>query len=192
MLVKRGLFLDLDGTIIKTVSGDKFPKDLNDWKFNDNILETIKLFTSKGFRVCIITNQGGIEKGFIRESDINIKLEKICEEIEKFTGFKPFYRFSPHFKDTYTRKPNPGMAYACALKLELSLTRSIMVGDMNSDRSFTVFAGIGNYLNIDQFLRINSDNFDEFLKLLDNSFDNKFKNIELDGYVSDKTSKEDI
>ena len=164
MIGKRGLFMDLDGTIIETVSGDKFPKDVNDWKFKENVLDVINLFCLKGFRICIVTNQGGIEKGFIRESDINIKLEQVASQIEKKTNFKPYYRFSPNFSDSYTRKPSPGMAYSCALKLELSLTRSIMVGDLASDKSFAVFAGIGRYYDINDFLKINENNIDEAVK----------------------------
>lgn len=29
----KALFLDLDGTLIETKSGEKFPKDYTDWKF---------------------------------------------------------------------------------------------------------------------------------------------------------------
>jgi D-glycero-D-manno-heptose 1,7-bisphosphate phosphatase len=174
MITTKGLFLDLDGTVIETVSGDKFPKDINDWKFKDGILEVIKLFSDSHFRVCIVTNQGGIEKGFVRESDINVKLEKVAEGIEKVTKFKPFYRFSPHYTDNFSRKPNPGMAYSCALKLELSLTKSIMVGDMASDKSFAIFSGIGHYMDIAQFLEVDKNKFEKILEAIEQTVSNRF------------------
>lgn len=177
MVSKKGLFLDLDGTIITTVSGDKFPKDVNDWKFNGRILEVLEIFAKKGFRICIVTNQGGIEKGLVRESEINIKLEKIANEIEKVTNFKPFYRFSLYVEENFSRKPDPGMAYACALKLELSLLRSLMIGSKDSDRSFAAFSGIGTYFDINDFLKIEEEDIDVVMKHIDDLTNTRFIDI---------------
>jgi len=53
---------DLDGTIITTKSGKKFPDDKDDWKFRfPNVPEKLKELHSKGYTIFFITNQAGIE-----------------------------------------------------------------------------------------------------------------------------------
>lgn len=59
------LFADLDGTLINTISGKEFPQGIWDMKFNFRVLDKIKELNPD--YIFIVTNQGGIEKGFIEE-----------------------------------------------------------------------------------------------------------------------------
>ena len=61
--INKVLFSDLDGTLIQTLSGNDFPIACYDMQPRFDTLAAIKLF--KPDIVCIITNQGGIEKGFV-------------------------------------------------------------------------------------------------------------------------------
>jgi len=62
---KKVLFADLDGTLITTISERTFPLGIWDMKFRFNTLDAIKNY---GFEcLYIVTNQGGIEKGFVDE-----------------------------------------------------------------------------------------------------------------------------
>lgn len=61
------LFADLDGTLIDTVSGNTFPNGIWDMKFKFDVLDAIKKLAPE--YVFIVTNQGGIEKGLVKEEN---------------------------------------------------------------------------------------------------------------------------
>ena len=69
------LFSDLDGTLINTISGKTFPEGIWDMKIRFNVLDKIKELNPK--YVFIISNQGGIESGFINEKKAYLWLLKI-------------------------------------------------------------------------------------------------------------------
>ena len=60
---------DMDGTLIKTVSGNVFPKNIDDWQLNYGSITTkLKHLHENGFKVVIFTNQAGVSTG---KTDIN-------------------------------------------------------------------------------------------------------------------------
>lgn len=66
VLNKKWLFIDLDDTLIETVSGSTFPTGIWDMKFKEDCLDAIKAMKPEG--VFIVTNQGGIDKGYVKTS----------------------------------------------------------------------------------------------------------------------------
>ena len=154
--MKKVIFVDLDGTLVTTESGRPFPLHSKDWKFINETLFAVKYYLKKGYKLVIITNQGGIESGFVTEKVVRGKLETICKEIEK--GFKleensVSYRYCTGM-DGYDRKPNPGMAFDVLSDEELTLDKSIMLGNMPSDKMFATNAGVTTYCDIEQILTI--------------------------------------
>ena len=74
---KKVLFIDLDGTLIKTISGKIFPEDITDFRIQLPVLnKVIEKFPNLGY-FFIVTNQGGIGK-FITEDDFKTKISSIC------------------------------------------------------------------------------------------------------------------
>ena len=73
---KKVLFIDLDSTLIKIISGKTFPKDITDFRIQlpvlDKIIEKIPNLNS----FYIVTNQGGIGTYYTKE-DIETKLRTI-------------------------------------------------------------------------------------------------------------------
>lgn len=151
--LNKALFLDLDGTIIKTKSGEKFPTKIEDWEFISNVLPAIKRYSEKGYLIIIVSNQGGVELGFVTNDFISTRFNIIRKEIEDYIRADVNMAYCPSM-DHYDRKPNPGMAYYFAINLNLDLRKSIMVGDNESDANFAIMAGIGAYLHISQFADI--------------------------------------
>lgn len=149
--MNKALFLDLDGTIIETKSDSEFPINVLDWKFKEGILNKIKKYYDSSFNIVIVSNQGGIQLGYLVEKEFNDKLSIIVEQIEKHIEGSINYAYC---KDmiSYYRKPNPGMAYKFALELQLNLRESIMVGDREEDNGFAKNAYIGTFFTIDDFL----------------------------------------
>lgn len=86
------LITDLDGTLIETVSGNTFPKGIWDMKIKLDVFEAIKNYAPDD--ILIISNQGGIEKGFVDKEMFEYKFDYISSALEK---------------DNINRKPNTGM-----------------------------------------------------------------------------------
>lgn len=141
----------MDGTIIKTKSGEQFSKTVDDWQFISGVLPSIKRFSDRGYLICIVSNQGGIELGYTTNEFISTKFNSVQKEIEQYikTDVNVVYCQS---MEHYDRKPNPGMAYFLARELSIDLKQSVMVGDSESDKDFAINAGIAGFLKVEQFV----------------------------------------
>ena len=73
---KKVLFIDLDSTLIKTISGKTFPEDITDFRIQLPVLDKIteKLPNLNSF--FIVTNQSGIGR-FVTEDAFIAKLKSI-------------------------------------------------------------------------------------------------------------------
>jgi bifunctional polynucleotide phosphatase/kinase len=73
---------DLDYTLIKTKSGNVFPKDENDWVWlYDNVPEKINELIADEYSIIIFTNQKGISQGKQTIENFSIKVENIIKEL---------------------------------------------------------------------------------------------------------------
>jgi histidinol phosphatase-like enzyme len=77
---KRILLFDFDGTLIETASGNTFATDLTDMRIKmDVVNKALDLMQENGVKVfAIVSNQGGVEAGFVSGADIEAKIEKVC------------------------------------------------------------------------------------------------------------------
>lgn len=158
------LFADLDGTLIDTRSGYDFPTDINDWVLKSDVIN--KIYQMGIERLHIVTNQGGISKGYFTKNDIVSKLNRICSNIRTYTD-KP-YSFivsydiceSDKLSDR-KRKPNTGM-YEDFFKLcgsRYSKSDCLMIGDASgmegnfSDSDLKSAENFGiDYLDVNDFV----------------------------------------
>lgn len=102
------LFTDLDGTLIETISKEPFPKGIWDMKFKFDVLNAIKAL--KPDYICIVTNQGGIEKGFVNEQAFIYKFEYVKRAIKEYTGIITINEYCKvNNPNVIFRKPNVGM-----------------------------------------------------------------------------------
>lgn len=95
---------DIDGTIIKTKSGARFPKDINDWTFLYSfIVKKLNDLYNENHKVVFFTNQAGLGKDSYKIK----KFKKKIEDIVAAVGI-PIQVFIATGKTKY-RKPIPGM-----------------------------------------------------------------------------------
>lgn len=154
------IFIDLDGTLITTKSGNTYPKNSYDWIFIPETIEALKNYLSKRKvdHLIIVSNQGGIEKGYVNEHGFKRKIKEISEVLAGKLDIDVYYQYCKDMV-SYFRKPNPGMAYKAALLMELDLSKCIMIGDASgfkhsfsdSDRKFAENSGIKTYYDIKEF-----------------------------------------
>ncbi len=121
------LALDMDDTLIKIKSGKKSPIDENDWLLlNEFVATTLQEYHSKGFKIIIISNQAGVQKGTAKIETIQKKIELVMEAI----GL-PMQAFIATHRNYY-RKPSPGLWKFMCEKLN---------GDVKVDMKESVFCG---------------------------------------------------
>lgn len=95
---------DMDGTLIKTKSGKVHPVDLNDWQITfPTVSQTLKKYSSEGFKIVILSNQAPIGNGRVKIEDFEKKIEAIVEKLDI-----PIQAFIATGKGFY-RKPSIGM-----------------------------------------------------------------------------------
>ncbi|XP_026192639.1 bifunctional polynucleotide phosphatase/kinase-like [Cyclospora cayetanensis] len=70
---------DLDGTLILTRSGKKFPIDSNDWKLlcEDRVPAQLHRLHNEGYTIFILSNQLGVGLGHVTLTDMTAKLDAI-------------------------------------------------------------------------------------------------------------------
>lgn len=142
------IFVDLDSTLIQTRSGETFPQYNNDWILIDPVVNYINKLSKKGnFKVIIVSNQGGISRGRISETNFDNKLTKIISTLPF-----PIYRsFIAKSMNSVYRKPKVD---SLLKDLEDSGVKpsstSLMIGDAggrssdfsDSDLKFAINLGI--------------------------------------------------
>lgn len=159
------LFCDLDGTLIDTISGETFPKGIWDMKLKFDVLDAIKKLAPE--YVLIVSNQGGIEKGFVKEDDFIAKLEYVGLSIREYVGISELYSSycASNFKYEPNRKPNVGMLNHLTEKFvgdefEYIKSVSLMIGDASglegqwsdTDKKTAENFGI-YYMDVNEFVK---------------------------------------
>lgn len=100
---KKVAGFDLDGTLIKTLSGKKFPIDENDWTWLYESIPYALQRISSDFIIVIFSNQLGVSMGKTTESQLRKKSKQIYDEL----NIPMIFMYA--IKDDNYRKPRVGM-----------------------------------------------------------------------------------
>ena len=161
------LFLDRDGVInVRIIDG--YVTKTDEFDFLPNVIDAFNIFKNKFKRIIIVTNQQGVGKGIMTIEDVETVHKHMIQEIENHGGKIDKIYLCPQLKsdpDNY-RKPSPKMALFAKNDFpEIDLSKSIMVGDMNSDIEFGMNAGMKTIFVGDNELKLIPD--DRFKTLYD-------------------------
>lgn len=158
------LFIDLDGTLIDTLSGSIFPKGVWDMKFKFEVFAAILRMQPE--KVFIVTNQGGIEAGYVSEEAFRRKLDYVVECIYDYCNIKVCGRgySKTNRKDDPLRKPNTGILEYLQQNQNFEKGDCLMVGDASglpgqfsdSDKKTAENFGI-DYMDVSEFVRFKFD-----------------------------------
>lgn len=131
------LFLDRDGVINQKRDND-YVKNYSEFNFLDGVLDAIS-FLSKVFgKTIIITNQRGVGRGVISESDLRLIHSKMKVEINIHNGrIDKIYFCTGVLDSDFNRKPNIGMGLQAKMDFpSIDFNKSVMIGDSYSDMLF--------------------------------------------------------
>ena len=160
------IFSDLDGTLIETVSGETFPKGIWDRQIRFEVLDKIK--EAKPEYLLIVSNQGGIESGFVDDHDFRVKSEYITRAIREYCNCKCYAMYcTTNNKSDSHRKPNVGMLESLLEKyvgddFDYIKQKSLMIGDASgkegqfsdSDKKTAENFSI-DYMDVEDFVNTN-------------------------------------
>lgn len=137
------LFLDRDGVINRRII-DGYVTKWEEFEFLPGVLEALKIFAQRFKYIFVITNQQGVGKGLMTMEQMDAIHDRMCAEVEAHDGLIDGILACPQLAsdpDNY-RKPSPDMAYmACEICPDIDLSKTIMVGDGQTDMEFGHNAG---------------------------------------------------
>jgi D-glycero-D-manno-heptose 1,7-bisphosphate phosphatase len=152
-LKRPALFLDRDGVINHDIN---YLHKVEDFRWIDGSIETIRRANDRGMAVIVVTNQAGVARGYYAETDV-VELHRFIQSELKAQGaFVDAFYYCPYHgegtvekyrvADHPDRKPNPGMILRAANEHKLDLSRSVLIGDQPGDMAAADAAGIKGHL----------------------------------------------
>ena len=139
------LFIDRDGVINQRRIND-YVKSWDQFNFIDQVLESLKVFSSLFGPMVIVTNQRGIGRGLMTEEDLADIHQRMLKEIHQAGGRVDKIYHCPDLAENDHRgwrKPKIGMALQAKEDFpQIDFNKSIMIGDSISDMEFGRNAGM--------------------------------------------------
>jgi D-glycero-D-manno-heptose 1,7-bisphosphate phosphatase len=146
--VKEGkrpaIFLDRDGTLIEDTG---YVKDPSLVRLLPTVVEALRRFEAAGFLRIIISNQSGIARGLLAESEMRAVERRLVALLAQGGASVDALYVCPHFESgCLCRKPLPGLIFTAAAEHAIELSRSVMIGDRSTDIEAGHAAGIPTVL----------------------------------------------
>ena len=130
--MQKALFLDRDG-IINVDHG--YVSKIEAFEFNQGIFLLLKLFIEHNYKLFIVTNQSGIGRDYYSEEDFLALTSWMLEEFKKRDIEIVSVEYCPHAPEERCscRKPETGMVDEILKTYDISLEKSWLIGDKQSD-----------------------------------------------------------
>ena len=144
---RPAVFLDRDGTVNVEVHYLSQPEQL---ELLPTVPETIAMLNESGIPVVVVTNQAGIARGYFPEHRLDAVHERLRTMLADHHARIDGIYYCPHHPSAGLgrykincdcRKPMPGMLIRAAQDLDLDLSKSLMIGDRDSDLQAGATAG---------------------------------------------------
>lgn len=150
--LKPALFLDRDG-VINVDHG--YVDKVENWQWIDGAQDCIATFKARDWYVFVVTNQSGIAFDHYSQADadavhahMQAGLRAAGTDVDKIyacpfhpEGTNPAFR-----KDSFDRKPKPGMLLQAMADFPVKREASFLIGDKKTDIEAAHAAGIGGFL----------------------------------------------
>ena len=138
------LFLDRDGVINERIM-EGYVRSIEEFHFLPKVPESIVQLSTFFGLVFVVTNQQGIAKGLMTESNLQEIHGYLSKHIEQMGGriAKCYYAPGIAGPENYLRKPKPGMALLAQRQHKMvEFNKAVMVGDSDSDIEAAKSAGV--------------------------------------------------
>ncbi len=151
---QKGLLLDVDGTLRKTLSGEVYPRDPRDLELLPGRRETLARWVEAGYQLYFVSNQSGVASGQVAR----LAAEAAFTRTVELLGLPVVeIAYCPHAAfpvGCYCRKPLPGLGVYLTWRHQLAREHLIVVGDMKTDAEFATGLG-ARYFDATTFFGLN-------------------------------------
>lgn len=144
--MRHAIFLDRDGVIIE--NRDEYVRHWDDVSFIPEALRGLLRIALSEFLIVLVTNQACVGRGLLSLDDATAINQRVIAHVRSLGGRIDAAYLCPHRPDEHClcRKPKPGMLLQAARELNVSLARSIMIGDAITDMQAAQAAGVAGMM----------------------------------------------
>jgi D-glycero-D-manno-heptose 1,7-bisphosphate phosphatase len=137
------IFLDRDGVLNEKMPKAEYVISWEKWKWKSGALEGLKLLKKKNIKVILITNQAGVSRGKMTQSNLEEIHSRMLEEIRSFGGdIEKIYICTCNWDDNCDcRKPKPGMLFHAQFDFDFIMEKTYFIGDDERDKLAAEKAG---------------------------------------------------
>ncbi len=130
--INKAIFFDRDGTINDDVG---YLNNLEEINIDENALKGLERISKLDYLNIVVTNQSGVEKGYLNLEMLNDINNKIKDIIKQNNGRidHVYFDTSTAEKPSNFRKPKNGMVLKAVEEHNLSLKDSWVIGDRDTD-----------------------------------------------------------
>jgi len=153
-MTKAALFLDRDGVINVEKN---YVYRIEDFEFMPGIFDLCLAARDAGLLPIVVTNQAGIGRGYYTEDDFQRITAWMLEEFRSrgidigrvyHCPFHPTAGVGEYRRESFDRKPNPGMILKARDDFDLDLAHCVLLGDKDSDLEAGRAAGVGHNVKL--------------------------------------------
>ncbi|QTD41892.1 HAD-IIIA family hydrolase [Sporosarcina sp. Te-1] len=134
--MKKAVFLDRDGVINEVLTNRvKFVNRPRDFYFLPGVPAAIQKLNAHFDYIFVVTNQGGVGLGFMKESVLQAIHKHMIAELRKEGAIVHDVAYCPHKPKAgcECRKPHSKLIEDLAAQYDVDLSKSYMVGDTDTD-----------------------------------------------------------
>jgi histidinol-phosphate phosphatase family protein len=137
------VFIDRDGVLNKRPPQGNYVRNWSEWQWLPGALEALRLFREMGYRVILVSNQAGINRGAMTEADLKEIHARMKSDVKNAGGCIDAIYYCPHdwHEGCECRKPKPGMLFSAQKDFHLDLSRTTFIGDDERDARAAEAAG---------------------------------------------------
>lgn len=150
--LRPALFLDRDG-VINVDRG--YVSDRENFEWIGGVAACIRAFKARNWFIFVVTNQSGIARGLYSQDDMQSLHDWMLGELAAQNAaidqlyFCPYHaegEIARYRKDSFDRKPKPGMLLQAMADFPVKREASFLIGDKSTDIEAAHSAGIGGFL----------------------------------------------
>ncbi|MEZ2147556.1 HAD-IIIA family hydrolase [Bradyrhizobium sp. DN5] len=162
-LRRPAVFFDRDG-VLNHDSGYTFETHKLEWI--EGAREAVKAVNDAGYFAFVITNQSGVARGYYEEHHVVALHNWMADQMALIGAHVDAFEYCPDHPDgtvarycrtSDRRKPAPGMITDLIKRFPVDMTRSMLIGDKQSDIEAAQAAGVAGYLfeggNLEAFVK---------------------------------------